>query len=61
MGFELVARPFALLGSSLRAMKRALDAVRNGRAPEERIPFQEIREDVGFPEYNREEERYSRG
>jgi 2-methylisocitrate lyase-like PEP mutase family enzyme len=61
MGFKLVAHPFALLGPSVLAMKRALAALKEGRAPEETISFEELKEDVGFPEYYREEERYGRG
>jgi 2-methylisocitrate lyase-like PEP mutase family enzyme len=59
MGFKLVAHPFALLGPSILAMKRALAALKEGRAPEETISFEELKEDVGFPEYYREDERYS--
>jgi 2-methylisocitrate lyase-like PEP mutase family enzyme len=60
MGFKLVAHPFALLGPSILAMKRALRALKEGRAPEETIPFEELKDDVGFTEYYREEERYTR-
>jgi 2-methylisocitrate lyase-like PEP mutase family enzyme len=60
MGFKLVAHPFALLGPSLRAMKRALEAMKGGRAPDDLIPFEELKEDVGFSEYDREEGRYAR-
>jgi len=60
MGFKLVAHPFALLGPSILAMKRALATLKEGRAPEETISFEELKEDVGFPEYYREEERYTR-
>jgi len=59
MGFKLVAHPFALLGPSILAMKRALASLKEGRAPEETISFEELKEEVGFPEYYREEERYA--
>ena len=59
MGYKLVAHPFALLGSSIYAMKKALAALRAGGTPEERISFQELKEDVGFEDYYREEERYT--
>jgi 2-methylisocitrate lyase-like PEP mutase family enzyme len=59
MGFKLVAHPFALLGPSILAMKRALRALKEGRAPEEVISFEELKDDVGFAEYYREEERYT--
>jgi 2-methylisocitrate lyase-like PEP mutase family enzyme len=60
MGFKLVAHPFALLGPAILAMKRALAALKEGRPPEETISFEELKKDVGFPEYYREEERYAR-
>lgn len=60
IGFKLVAHPFALLGPSILAMKRALAALKEGRPPEETISFEELKEDVGFSEYYREEERYTR-
>jgi len=60
MGFKLVAHPFALLGPSILAMKRSLAALKEGRAPEETISFEELKETVGFAEYYREEERYAR-
>jgi 2-methylisocitrate lyase-like PEP mutase family enzyme len=58
MGFKLVAHPFALLGPAVLAMKRALAAMKEGRPPEETISFEELKEEVGFSEYYREEERY---
>ena len=59
MGFKLVAHPFALLGSSILAMKKALAILREDGTPVERISFNELKEDVGFEEYYREEERYA--
>lgn len=59
MGFKLVAHPFALLGPSISAMKNALAAVKQGRTPEGQPSFQELKEDVGFEDYYREETRYS--
>ncbi len=58
MGYKLVAHPFALLGSSILAMKKALATLKSGGTPEERVSFRELKEDVGFDEYYREEERY---
>ena len=59
MGFKLVAHPFALLGSSILAMKKTLAILRKGGTPGERISFKELKEDVGFDEYYREQERYA--
>jgi 2-methylisocitrate lyase-like PEP mutase family enzyme len=61
MGFKLVAHPFALLGPSILAMKRALRALKEGRAPDETISFEELKDDVGFTDYYQEEERYTSG
>lgn len=58
MGFKLVAHPFALLGSSILAMKKALETLKNGGTPEARVSFNELKEDVGFDEYDREQARY---
>ena len=59
MGFKLVAHPFALLGSSILAMKKTLAIFSKGGTPGERISFKELKEDVGFDEYYREQERYA--
>lgn len=59
LGYKLVAHPFALLGPSLFAMKKALGALRDGgRLVDERVSFDELKDDVGFNDYYREEERY---
>lgn len=57
VGFKLVAHPFALLGASIDAMKRSLEALKNG-TPVPGVSFNELKEDVGFGDYYREEERY---
>lgn len=59
MGYKLVAHPFALLGSSIAAMKKALETLKSGRIPTDRVSFDELKRDVGFDDYYREEERYS--
>lgn len=58
IGFKLVAHPFAVFGASIFAMKEALRALREGRLPKDRVSFSELREDVGFEDYYREEARY---
>jgi len=58
IGFKLVAHPFALLGSSVLAMKKALAFLKQGGTPQARVSFQELKEDVGFDEYYEEEDRY---
>jgi len=61
LGFKLVAHPFALLGASIHAMKRTLATLRGGGTPEPRISFKELKEDVGFDAYYREEQKYAPG
>ena len=58
MGFKLVAHPFAVLGASIFAMKKALAELKRGGTPADRISFKELREEVGFEDYYREEARY---
>ena len=58
MGFKLVAHPFAALGASIFAMKKALAELKRGGTSENRVSFKELREDVGFGDYYREEARY---
>lgn len=59
MGFKLVAHPFALLGASIDAMKKALTILEQGGTPQQRLSFKQLKEDVGFDDYYREEERYA--
>ena len=58
MGFKLVAHPFAVLGASIFAMKKALAELKRGGISANRISFEELREEVGFDDYYREEARY---
>jgi hypothetical protein len=39
-------------------MKKALTILRDGGTPEERVSFKDLKDDVGFNEYYREEQRY---
>ncbi len=58
MGFKLVAHPFAVLGASIFAMKKALAELKRGGISADRISFKELRAEVGFQDYYREEARY---
>ncbi len=58
IGFKLVAHPFALLGSAVLAMKKALTILEEGGTPEERVSFKDLKEEVGFEDYYREQGRY---
>ena len=59
LGYRIAAYPLTLLSSATRAMTEALEALRRGQTPERLLPFESLREVVGFDEYDRERERYS--
>ena len=58
MGFAIAAYPLTLLSSAVRAMTDALEALRDGQPVTGPLPFEQLREIVGFPEYDSELERY---
>ncbi len=58
LGYTIAAYPLTLLSSAVRAMNHALAELAAGRAPAEVLDFSELREIVGFPEYDREQARY---
>jgi 2-methylisocitrate lyase-like PEP mutase family enzyme len=59
LGFKIAAYPLALLSASVRAMRDALDQLREGRPAERRVSFPELREIVGFDWYDAEAGRYT--
>jgi 2-methylisocitrate lyase-like PEP mutase family enzyme len=59
MGYRIAAYPLTLLSASARAMQDALVALREGRAPERRLPFAELRSLVGFDAYDALARRYA--
>jgi len=61
VGYKLVAHPVALLRASIAGMKRALDSLKRGEAPNTGISFDELKDDVGFDDYYREASRYQDG
>ena len=61
IGYQIAAYPLALLSSAVRAMKEALVALNDGRVPDQSVDFETLREIVGFPDYDREAERYRVG
>lgn len=58
LGYQIAAYPLTLLSASIRAMESALTALRAGRAPDNLLPFETLREIVGFPDYDVEQNRY---
>ncbi len=59
LGFKIAAYPLALLGASVRAMRDALEQLRDGAQAERRVSFAELREIVGFDWYDAESQRYT--
>lgn len=59
LGFKIAAYPLALLSASVRAMRDALEQLRDGRPAERRVSFPELREIVGFDWYDAEAGRYT--
>ncbi len=60
MGFKIAAYPLTLLASAAHAMEKALGALRQGRTPDDLMPFSRLQEIVGFPEYDALKNRYAR-
>lgn len=58
LGYQIAAYPLTLLSASIRAMESALTALRAGRAPDNLLPFETLREIVGFSDYDVEQNRY---
>jgi 2-methylisocitrate lyase-like PEP mutase family enzyme len=63
LGFSLVAYPMSLLGVSIRAMRGALEDLKDGRVPDaDKLgTFADIQRAVGFDDYWRGAERYGGG
>ena len=59
MGYKIAAYPLTLLNCAVFAMREALEDIKQGRTPRRRVEFSEIREIVGFGEYDRLLERYA--
>eukprot|EP00249_Psilotum_nudum_P016857 c26022_g1_i1 orf=588-2015(-) len=61
MGIKLICYPLSLIAVSMRAMENALKSLSAGRIPPSAdLPcFDEIKDAVGFPEFYKEEQRYS--
>ncbi|MAI79739.1 MAG: carboxyvinyl-carboxyphosphonate phosphorylmutase [Deltaproteobacteria bacterium] len=58
LGFRIAAYPLTLLSSAIRAMNEALADLAQGRSPTGLLDFENLREVVGFPEYDLEQDRY---
>jgi 2-methylisocitrate lyase-like PEP mutase family enzyme len=58
LGYTIAAYPLTLLSAAVRAMNQALEDLAQGNPVAGLLDFAELREIVGFPEYDREQERY---
>jgi 2-methylisocitrate lyase-like PEP mutase family enzyme len=59
LGYRIAAYPLTLLSSAARAMREALAALAAGTSPSGLVPFEELRELVGFDAYDAETARYA--
>jgi len=60
IGYRLAAYPLTLLSAAMRAMLEALEDMKAGRHPNNRLlSFAELRERAGFEDYYAEEDRYA--
>jgi 2-methylisocitrate lyase-like PEP mutase family enzyme len=59
MGYSIAAFPLDLINASIISMRAALEGLKHGKPPPAlSLPFDELQEVVGFPEYYAEEARY---
>lgn len=52
LGYKIAAYPLTLLSASVYAMKKALSAVKKGKAVQDILGFQDLQSLLGFPEYD---------
>jgi len=60
IGYKIAAYPLTLLSASIRAMQKALAAFAAGEQPTELMDFKDLREIVGFMQYDEQSARYRR-
>jgi len=58
IGYQIAAYPLILLSAAAHAMRGALAALAAGESPAELIGFAQLREIVGFDDYDAELARY---
>ena len=59
LGYALAAYPLTLLSSAVRAMNEALAALGRGESPASLLGFDELRDTVGFTDYDVTSARYA--
>lgn len=60
IGYSIAAYPLTLLQSIVTAMEASLQSLASGSHPQDLRSFEYVRDVIGFPEYYREEKRYSK-
>ena len=58
LGYTIAVFPLTMLNVSIQAMRGALQALRAGTTPSGVMPFEQLKQAVGFPAYYAEEARY---
>ncbi len=59
IGYKIAVYPLTLLNTSISAMQNSLQNIKNGQPATNILNFEQLTSAVGFPEYYRDEERYS--
>jgi len=60
IGYTMAAYPLTLLSASIKAMQESLELIKTGQPTDEMIlSFAEAKDNVGFTQYTKEENRYS--
>ena len=59
LGYRIAAYPLTLLSAGMHAMQQALASLAAGETPDGLLDFAELREIVGFDDYDREQQRYA--
>lgn len=60
LGFKIAAYPLTLLSASVAAMQQALLALQGEQHPTQLLPFSELQQVVGFPQYDATLQRLQR-
>ena len=61
MGYKIAAHPLTLMLAGMKAMAQSLEALRDGKEPENLATFEELKDAAGFNDYYEEEKNYVTG
>ncbi len=59
IGYKIAVYPLTLFNASIRAMQESLHSLKHGNTPERLLPFDQLKDAVGFSTYYAGEERYA--